>query len=75
MNKPITMIIKETKKKLINVCNESGLSPVILDLIMQGVYSEIHSLVEIQTLEEEVLYMKAIEDASKKTEVADENVD
>lgn len=73
MNKPITMIIKETKNKLANICNESGLPPVILDLIIQGVYSEIHSIVERQTLEEEVAYTKALEESSKKVDAA--NVD
>lgn len=58
MNKPLTMVVKETKMKLAKVCNESGLSPVILDLIVQGIYSEIHSLAEKQTLEEEASYMR-----------------
>lgn len=65
MNKPITMVIKETKRKLANICNESGLSPVILDLIMQGIYSEIHSLAEKQTLEEEMAYVKMLEETSE----------
>jgi hypothetical protein len=73
------MIIKETKTKIANVCNESGLSPAILDLIMQGIYSEIHSLAERQTVEEEMSYARMLEETSKKTEVvdvvADENVD
>lgn len=62
MNKPLTMIIKDTKIKLANVCNESGLPPVILDLIVQGIYSEVHSLAEKQSLEEEFAYTKAIKD-------------
>ena len=57
MNKPLAMVIKETKNKLANVCNESGLPPIILDLIMQGIYSEIHSLAERQSLEEEMAYI------------------
>lgn len=60
MNKPITMIIKETKIKLAKVCNESGLSPAILDLIVQGIYSEIHSLADKQALEEETIYLQTI---------------
>ena len=60
MNKPLTMIIKETKTKLANACNESGLPPIILDLIMQGLYSEIHNLAEKQSSEEESAYMAAI---------------
>ena len=75
MNKPLTMVIKETKNNLAKICNESGLPPVILDLIIQGVYSEIHSLVERQTLEEQTSYVKMLEEASKKNEVADSNVD
>ena len=67
MNKPITMVIKETKNKLANICNESGLSPVVLDLIVQGIYSEIHSLAERQTLEEEMAYVKAVEEEAKKS--------
>lgn len=70
MNKPLTMVIKETKNKLANICNESGLSPVILDLIMQGIYSEIHSLAEKQAAEEEMAYIKmtdAIKDDNKKS--------
>lgn len=75
MNKPITIIIKETKNKLANVCNESGLSPVILDLIMQGIYFEIHSIAEKQTADEEMSYARMITEEVNKTDVADENVD
>ena len=66
MNKPLTMVIKETKNKLANVCNESGLSPTILDLIMQGIYSEIHSLAERQTIEDEMNYVKALAESSNE---------
>ena len=69
MNKPITMIIKETKNKLANICNESGLPPVILDLIIHDIYSEIHSIVEKQTLEDESVYAKALEESSKNADV------
>lgn len=75
MNKPLTMVIKETKNKLASVCNESGLSPIHLDLIMYGLYSDIHSIAEKQTIEEEMAYAKMLEEASKKTEVADKSVE
>lgn len=74
MNKPLTMVIKETKTKIVNICNESGLPPVVLDLIMQGIYSEVHLLAERQTAEEEMSYAKMVEEVSKKTEIADGNV-
>lgn len=72
MNKPITMVIKETKMNLARVCNESGLSPAILDLIMQGIYSEIHSLAERQASEEEAAYITMIE---KKDAIKEEKVE
>ena len=58
MNKPLTMIIKETKSKLANICNESGLHPAILDLIIQGIYYEVHSIAEKQSLDEEQSYAR-----------------
>lgn len=75
MNKPLTMLIKETKEKLANVCNESGLSPIILDLIIQGIYSEIHSLAKRQTSEEESHYIKAIKDSQKGDNLTFEDID
>lgn len=68
MDKPLTMMIKETKIKIANVCNESSLPPVILDLILQGIYSEIHTLTERQTLEEEKSYMETIGKNNEKEE-------
>lgn len=68
MNKPFTMMIKETQTKIAKVCNESGLPPVILDLIIQGVYSEIHSLTERQTAEEEKVYLAECENVENKKE-------
>lgn len=61
MNKPLTMIINETKTKLANICNESGLPPIILDLIMQGIYSEIHSISEKQACEDEKSYIESLD--------------
>ena len=62
MNKPLTMIIKETRTKLANVGNESGLPAAILDLIVQGVYSEIHLVAERQATEEEKAYVESLKD-------------
>jgi hypothetical protein len=75
MNKPITMIIKELKKKLADACNESGLSPIILDMVVQEIHSEIHSLAERQALEEESAYIKMIDESAKKVDVAESNTD
>ena len=60
VNKPITIKINELKSKIISSCNESGLSPAILDLIVQGIYLEIHNLAEKQLIEERTAYAEAI---------------
>lgn len=60
MNKPMTMVVKETKTKLINACNESGLPLVVLDLILQGICSEVHALAKQQTMREEKDYIMAM---------------
>ena len=73
MNKPLTMTIKETKSKLINACNESGLPLAILDLVVQNVYSEIHYLSEKQAREEEVVYRNTLEDNDKNVENIEQN--
>lgn len=76
MNKPITLAIKEVKAKMIGAINESGLSPIILDLVLQGIYSEVHTLAEKQTIEEERLYIEAIKDNdidNGKIEIGDIN--
>lgn len=66
MNKPLTMTIKETQTKIAKACNESGLPPVILDLIIYGVYSEIHSIAEKQASEEEKSYMETLKEEKKE---------
>lgn len=71
MNKPLTMVIKETKTKITNICNESGLPLVILDLIMDGISSEIHYIIEKQTADEEVAYLKSLEENAVKDSKGD----
>ena len=66
MNKSLAMAIKDTKIKLASVCNESGLPLAILDLVVQGIYTEIHSLAEKQLAEEEMSFAKTIEDEDIK---------
>lgn len=66
MNKPLTMTIKETQKNIVDICNKSGLPPIILDLIMQNIYSEIRSIAENQAIEEEKAYAESIKEEENK---------
>ena len=69
MNKPFTMTVKETEARLAEVCNNSGLPLVVLDLIVRGLSSDIHSLVEKQAVEEEKAYENAIKDNDIKNNI------
>lgn len=69
MNKPLAVAIKETRMKLVDACNESGLPLVVLDLIMQGVYLEIHSFAERQIDEEEKSYIELLKEENNKNNV------
>lgn len=60
MNKPLTMIIKETKEKLAEACNGATLPLSVLDLVVQEIYFEVHRLAEKQAEAEEMAYMNAI---------------
>lgn len=48
MVKTFANTIKETQNQLARICNNSGLSPIILELILQNLCSEIRLLVKEQ---------------------------
>jgi len=62
MNKPLSMIINDTKKKIVDTCNESQLPISILDSIIQNIYMEIHLVAEKQVAEDEYFYNKKLEE-------------
>ena len=53
MEKSFNKIIKEVQRRIVQICNESDLSPIVLELILQNLLSEVHLMVEKQTFEEE----------------------
>ena len=66
MNKPLTMIIKETQNSVVNALNESGLPPIILDFIVRDIYTEVHNITERQATEDVENYKKSLEEETKK---------
>ena len=60
MNKPISILIKETKEKMIRACNDSGLPPCILELLVRNIYDEIYQLANNQLNEDELMYANSI---------------
>lgn len=53
MEKSFNKTIKEVQRRIVQICNESDLSPIVLELILQNLLSEVHLMVEKQTFEEE----------------------
>ena len=71
MEKPITMVIEDTKKQIAEIVNKSGLMPVILEPMFKDLYQEISVLMQRQAQSEKEEYEKAlaeeeIEKAEKK---------
>lgn len=53
MEKSFNKTIKEVQRRIVQICNESDLSPIVLELILQNLLSEVHLMVEKQMFEEE----------------------
>lgn len=53
MEKSFNKTIKEVQRRMVQICNESDLSPIVLELILQNLLSEVHLMVEKQMFEEE----------------------
>lgn len=60
MNKPLTILIQETKSNFIKTINNSSLPPCVLELIMQDILNEIHVLSQKQLQEDELAYMNSL---------------
>ena len=61
MNKPASVAIKEFSEKIETCINESGLPPIVLEMIMRGYYLQIKELADKQTAAEEESYKKGME--------------
>ena len=62
MEKSFNKTIKEVQKGIVQICNESGLSPIVLELILQNLLSEVRLMIEKQMFEEEKQELSKEED-------------
>ena len=60
MNKPISMILMESKQNIINAVNDTKLQPVLLEPIMREIYDEVHRQSIIQCENERIAYENAL---------------
>lgn len=69
MNKPITLVIEETKTKLADIINTSGLPPFVIEPILSTFLQEAHAAskrqYEIDKLQYEQAIAKEQEDLDK----------
>lgn len=72
MNKPITLVIEETKTKLADIINTSGLPPFVIEPILSTFLQEAHAAskrqYEIDKLQYEQVIAKEQEDLDKDIE-------
>lgn len=59
MNKPLTLLIQETKLNFVHTINNASLPPCVLELILQDILNEIHILSQKQLQEDELAYMNS----------------
>ena len=68
MNKPISMVINETRISLTKICNESGLPTCVLEPIVRDLYEEIKYVSSMQLKQDTETYNKAQEDVKLQVE-------
>lgn len=67
MNKPVTIIIKETKIELANICNQSGLPSYMLEPILKELYLEAKELAKQQLKQDEEMYKAYLNKEKEET--------
>ncbi len=60
MNKPLTLLVQETKSNLVRTINNASLPLCVLELIVEDVLNEIHVLSQKQLQEDELAYMNSL---------------
>lgn len=72
MNKPITLVIEETKTKLADIINTSGLPPFVIEPILSTFLQEAHAASKRQYEIDKIQYEQAI---AKEQENSDKDIE
>lgn len=62
MSKPASMAIREFEEKLEESINNSGLPPVIVEMVLRGYYIQIKEMAKRQADEEEAAFKSEVID-------------
>ena len=68
MEKPISLILRDTKLELAKICNESKLPVYLLEPILKELYIEIKELTKQQIEYDEKSYRKSILEKEQKVD-------
>lgn len=68
IEKPTAIAVQETKQKLINVINESGLYITLIEMIMKELYTEVKHQSDIVYQQELMRYQNALAEAQNQKE-------
>lgn len=72
MEKPASLLIQETRNKIINILNESKLHSSILELIMKDIMNDVSSAsTRVKNKELEEYNKKVLEEAQNNAEAQD----
>lgn len=66
MEKPISIIINDTKTELRKVCAESKLPSCILECLVKDLYNEIHALSVQQLNKDQIIYQQSLVNKNKE---------
>ncbi len=68
MEKPITLIISETKNEIVNAINQSNLPLFVIEPMIKGLYEEISFALKTQADKDLLSYKAALEQELKESE-------
>lgn len=74
MEKTITMLMTETRQKLADVVNNSGLPFCVLESIIQNLYNEIHMYSEQQLQQDNLVYQQKMLEAQENLDENKEDI-
>lgn len=68
INKPLSMVLQESKENLIKVINGLNLHPSILELLIKDIYNEVRIQTLVTENYEKLEYEKALMENNKDSE-------
>jgi len=66
INKPISMVLEESKQIIVNAINSVNLSPIFLEPILKELYNEVYQQKTIQYEREKAEYEKMLMEQQNK---------